>query len=55
MDLRAIEILEEALQLYQGILIAVSHDQAFIKKICNRRLHLQKNRDEGGSNAILEL
>ena len=46
MDLRAIEILEEALGLYQGILVVISHDRSFIESICNQELRLKKTNEK---------
>lgn len=43
MDLPAIEVLEEAIGKYQGIMICVSHDQGFIDKLCKKNLRLSKN------------
>jgi macrolide transport system ATP-binding/permease protein len=42
MDLAALEILEEALSLYQGILVVISHDRSFINQVCSRELALSK-------------
>lgn len=50
MDLDAIEILEEALGLFQGILICISHDESFIKKLCNLKLHLVKKSNKTKAN-----
>ncbi len=43
MDLAAIEILKEALKLYQGILVAISHDVHFVKNVCEKTLYFTKN------------
>ena len=44
MDLDAVEVLEEALKLYKGIIICISHDRDFISKICNKTLELDKKK-----------
>jgi ATPase subunit of ABC transporter with duplicated ATPase domains len=47
LDLDAIEALEAALQAYQGTLIAVSHDEAFLKAIgIDRRIRLEPPRSQ---------
>lgn len=43
LDLDAILILENALKLYNGILVCISHDENLIKNICNLELKLTKN------------
>ena len=42
MDLDAIEVLEEALTRFSGILICISHDENFINRIGNQFLHIEK-------------
>ena len=42
MDLSAIEALEEALSLYQGTLVIISHDRTFLNKVCHREFVLKK-------------
>ncbi|MDA0712625.1 MAG: ATP-binding cassette domain-containing protein [bacterium] len=42
LDLPALEILEDALKLYQGTLILISHDRVFINKTCALELALTK-------------
>ncbi len=41
LDIEGIEALEEALAAYQGTVLMVSHDRAFIKKVCNRVFELK--------------
>ena len=45
LDINSREVLEEALESFDGTLIAVSHDRYFIKKLANRILSFPK---EGG-------
>lgn len=41
LDIEGIEALEDALVAYQGTVLMVSHDRAFIKKVCNRVFELK--------------
>jgi len=41
LDIEGIEALEDALAAYQGTVLMVSHDRAFIKKVCNRVFELK--------------
>jgi ATPase subunit of ABC transporter with duplicated ATPase domains len=41
LDIEGIEALEDALVAYQGTVLTVSHDRAFIKKVCNRVFELK--------------
>jgi len=40
LDIRSREMLEEALKSYNGAVVFVSHDRAFIRKLANRELQL---------------
>ena len=51
MDLAAINVLEEALRLYPGILVMISHDRSCIEKVCNKEIHLVKDR---GHTTVLD-
>lgn len=50
MDLPSLEVLEEALTRYEGMIICISHDRDFIEKVCNLSLHLEKK--EGVTEAF---
>lgn len=41
LDIEGIEALEDALVAYSGTVLMVSHDRAFIKKVCNRVFELK--------------
>ncbi len=41
LDIEGIEALEEALQKYQGTVLMVSHDRAFIRRVCTRVFELK--------------
>ena len=41
LDIEGIEALEDALVAYQGTVLMVSHDRAFIKKVCTRVFELK--------------
>ncbi|MFO1470358.1 MAG: ABC-F family ATP-binding cassette domain-containing protein [Turneriella sp.] len=41
LDIEGIEALEDALAAYEGTVLMVSHDRAFIKKVCNRVFELK--------------
>lgn len=43
MDLLAIQLLEEALKLYQGAALVISHDQEFLKNVCVEKIELIRN------------
>jgi macrolide transport system ATP-binding/permease protein len=45
MDLPSLEILEEALIRYEGIIICISHDKEFMEKVCTLSLHLEKKEE----------
>jgi ATP-binding cassette subfamily F protein 3 len=45
MDLPSLEILEEALIRYEGIIICISHDKDFMEKVCTLSLHLEKKEE----------
>jgi ATP-binding cassette, subfamily F, member 3 len=53
LDLRAREALEEALEGFEGALIVVSHDRAFLDNVCDRVLEIEngKTRTFPGSYA----
>lgn len=51
MDLAAIEVLEEALQKYEGILILISHDAEFVERVCDKKLEIL-DRKNGQREAI---
>jgi len=57
LDVDAKEALEEALEDYQGSIIAVSHDRWFLERICNTIWHLPSNGElrvyPGGYNDFL--
>lgn len=40
LDIDSKEALEEALEHYDGTIIAISHDRYFLNKICNKTIHL---------------
>lgn len=40
LDLPASLVLERALQDYQGALVCISHDQAFLDKVCTKHFHI---------------
>lgn len=42
LDIEGIEALEDALAEYKGTVLMVSHDRAFIKRVCNRVFELKK-------------
>lgn len=52
MDLAAIEVLEDALSRYQGVLIFISHDKDFVARLATAALVVQKNGSR--SEALLE-
>src|SRR5687767_13700995 len=41
LDIPAREVLEEALEKYEGTILVVSHDRYFIDKVCNRLLVIE--------------
>jgi ATP-binding cassette subfamily F protein 3 len=41
LDIEGIEALEDALAEYKGTVLMVSHDRAFIKRVCNRVFELK--------------
>jgi ABC-type multidrug transport system ATPase subunit len=41
LDIEGIEALEDALAAFEGTVLMVSHDRAFIKKVCNRVFELK--------------
>jgi ATPase subunit of ABC transporter with duplicated ATPase domains len=50
LDLQSIAAVEAGLRHYDGALLAVSHDEAFLQEIgVNRRVHLLDTRKEGSS------
>ena len=49
-DLDGLEVLEEALKNYQGILIFISHDKYFVRNISNLELNLRKKGQVTRSN-----
>jgi len=46
LDIPAREVLEEALDDYEGTVLVVSHDRWFLDRICNKILHLHDGRAE---------
>jgi len=44
LDIEGIEALEDALAEYKGTVLMVSHDRAFIKRVCNRVFELKNGR-----------
>lgn len=43
LDIDSKEILEEALNLYDGTVISISHDRYFLNSTCNKIFHMSKN------------
>ena len=43
MDLVAIEVLEEALRMYQGSVVVISHDRRFVEAICSAEFRFSRN------------
>ena len=58
LDVESIEVLEDALERYDGTVIAVSHDRYFLDRIADRIVHVADGRArayEGGwsANAVV--
>ena len=43
LDIPAREMLEEALDDYEGTLLVVSHDRYFLDRVCNRLLVIERH------------
>ncbi len=48
LDMATCEVLEEALESYDGTLILVSHDRFFMDQVCDQLLVLQRPKEPGG-------